>query len=154
MKLGYPRLEDLPINLPRAYLHCDYGISNIEYLKEETSIKIVVYDSSPNKYYTEYVDTYGPIYVDVGCFISGINGLVPIYDYPFIHWDKINEVKQSFLSGYENYSGYKLNPYYVDMFAYGCANCYFSQKYNSSILQYFAMKILFNSKKSNMPNPV
>ncbi|MCZ6804994.1 MAG: hypothetical protein O7D86_13995 [Proteobacteria bacterium] len=151
VELGCPSKEDLLINLPQAFLHCDYGITNIQYLEQDDSITIVVYDSSPNNYYTKYTDSYGPIYVDIGCFISGINGLVPIYDYPFIDWDKINEVKHSFVSGYESYKGCKLIPYYVDLFSYGCANCYFSHKYKSSLLQYLAMKALFNRKKSNFP---
>ena len=152
LELGYPSEKDLSINLPRAYLHCDYGITNIQYFKRYDSIKIVVYDSSPNNYYTKYPDAYGPIYVDIGSFISGINGLIPIYDYPLINWDKITEVKNSFLSGYELNVDFKLDYYYVDMFSYGCANCYFSQKYNYSILQYLAMKTLFNRKKSNIPS--
>ena len=151
LELRYPLKDDLAINLPRAYLHCDYGISNIKYLNEDTSIRIVAYDSSPNNYYTEHADTYGPIYVDIGSFISGINGLIPIYEYPLINWKKMDEVKQSFLSGYESYIGSKLNPFYVDMFSYGCAKCYFSSKYKYKIIQNLAMKVLFSKNKSNLP---
>jgi len=154
LELGYPCKEDLSISLPQSYLHCDYGISNIKYVENNNSITVVVYDSSPNIYYTEYPDTFGPIYVDIGCFIAGLNGLIPLYEYPLINWNKINEVKNKFLSGYEENTGQKLNRYYVDMFSYGCANCYFSKKYNSRILQYLAMRVLFNRRKSNIPNSV
>jgi hypothetical protein len=151
LELGYPCKEDFAIKMPLVYLHCDYGISNIKYLNKEGLRKVVVYDSSPNNYYTKHADTYGPAYVDIGTFIAGINGLIPVYEYPFINWNKINEIKSSFISGYEMSTGYRLNNFYVEMFSYGCANCYFLEKYKVPVLQRLAMKILFNSKKSNVP---
>ena len=137
--------------LPFAYMHCDYGFSNIHYIeKQNTSTELVVLDSSPNKFVTFRTDVVGPVYIDIGNMLSCIEGLVPISNYPFMKWKLLPEIKKYFLDGYRAVFKSPISNEWAEKFSYATAQCYLVKKYPWKIAQSLALKLLYNRYKGNI----
>ncbi len=136
--------------LPCAYLHCDYGFSNINYIKEENEhLQLVVLDSSPNNFATFKTGATGPVYLDIGNMISCIEGLVPVLNYPSMKWELLPEIRGYFLDGYVAHSKADISIDWVNRFTYATAKCYLTRKYPGTIRQKLALRLLFNNYKGN-----
>jgi hypothetical protein len=137
--------------LPCAHLHCDYGFSNINYIKGGNNrLQLVVLDSSPNNFATFRTGAIGPIYIDIGNMISCIEGLVPVSNYLSMKWELLPEVRGYFLDGYKTYSKTAISIEWVNRFTYATAKCYLTKKYPGKIRKKLALGLLFNKYKDNI----
>lgn len=141
-------------NLPYAFLHCDYGFSNVFYNGSRSDVNLVVLDSSPNGFSTFNTALYGPVYIDICNMMTCIEGLIPVRLYPGIKWHRLAEIKRAFLEGYGRESTAPVSSDWINRFTYAIARCYFQKKYKSSLITFLAMKTLFNGFKGNNPTKI
>lgn len=127
-----PDESEIAPHIPHAILHGDYTTSNILVEKEG---KIVIIDPSPNYHNTFFPFEYAPIYVDIGNFLSGIEGLFPYKEFFFINKKYIKLCKDSFVKGYEKEYGDNLNCGLVGTYTKHCAKNYLL-KNNGTIIYY------------------
>ncbi len=131
------------------FLHCDFGFENIEQVRSGDHELLVMFDPSPNYFTTFNSQLVGPIYVDIGNFLSGIEGLVPIKNYHKIKWKRLHHVREAFFAGYEESRGIKVDQKMSKAFSYASAYCYLSKKYKVSALRRIGLNLLFNKYKGN-----
>lgn len=134
---------------PHSFIHGDFGFSNIYYLVNNDDFKIIIIDSSYDDFTNFHSNTYASIYLDISHIISCIDGLVPFINYPFIHWKRLNDVKEAFLKAYENRSGIEIDRLWVARFAYASVVAKFSKRINNSIFRQLAIWTIYNSIKGN-----
>ena len=132
---------------PQACLHCDYGFSNVN-IHPDTR-KLVIFDPSANGFVTHNTDEYGTIYIDIGNFLSCLEGLIPLRQQIGVDWRLVTPIKEAFLRGYEQEANCDISRELASFFAYATARCYFSYKYALPILSRMAMNVLYNSWKKN-----
>jgi hypothetical protein len=132
---------------PQACLHCDYGFSNVN-IHPDTK-KLAIFDPSANGFVTQRTADFGTIYIDIGNFLSCIEGLIPLRQQIGVDWRLLTPIKEAFLSGYEQEADCDISRELASFFAYATARCYFSYKYEWPILGRMAMNVLYNSWKKN-----
>jgi hypothetical protein len=142
--------RDIP-RLPTAFLHCDYGWSNIHYRREGGGTTLIVYDASPDGMSTFAADQVGPVYVDLGSFMSCLEGRIPGQEYLRLSWKKLPVVKEAFVRGYEDVSGTEVDRRVLARFSYGIAACYFHWHHGAGRMRRIHEAILFNRLKGNWP---
>ena len=64
-------------------------------------------------------------------------------------WSRISELKNAFISGYENSSGNCVDKEVLEAVVYVSAKKYFNYKYKNRLLRFIAMHIMFNFYKGN-----
>lgn len=133
---------------PQAVLHGDYGFSNVNVVDQPAGMTIAVIDASANGFVTLRSDLRGPVYIDVGNFVSCIEGLVPLRHYPRMHWGRLPIVREAFLSGYES-AGTRIDRRLLASTVYATAACYIQRKFGSGRLAAAALRVLFNARKDN-----
>lgn len=126
------------LQIPHAILHGDYTASNILVTASE---EIVIIDPSPNFHSTFSPFEYAPIYVDIGNFLSGIEGLFPYKKFFIIKKEYIKLCKSSFIKGYESEYGEKLNFRLIKTYTKYCAKNYLEKKNN--LIIYYIKYALF-----------
>lgn len=146
-KAGCNNLDVLIDRLPHAFLHGDFGIGNLEGISNQYHQTLAVFDASPNYSTTFHTNIYGPIYVDIGNFLGGLNGLVPLRYYPFLKWKRAAILQSLFCDGYSQTSGIKCDRQVARIFAHATASSYLLKKYKSRYLRNVAMWLLYNPQK-------
>ncbi len=146
-KAGCPNFESLVATLPHAFLHCDYGLENLERIGTMDEPQLVVFDASPNYFATFHANTFGPVYVDIGNFLSVLCGMVSLKYYPFFKWRRVAILQRMFLDGYTQTSGIECNSKVAGIFSYASASSYLHKKYQQAYLHDVAMWLLFNRRK-------
>ena len=141
-------------DMPCAYLHGDFGFSNVSYIPDQAGFKIAIIDSSSDNYSTFESDTYAPIYLDLGHMAACIDGLVPIQHHPFIDWDRSAKLKESFVCAYEERSGVTVDRQWLAYFSYSCVVAKFHKQHRIPALRKFAAWIVYNGLKGNRPDVV
>lgn len=136
---------------PHAYLHCDFGFSNIYFTANREESDVIIFDPCPNGFVTFHVNTYGSIYIDLANFVSCLEGLVPLINYPKIHWESIRNLKNAFILGYESETGFIVDRDFLDLFSYFTVTRYFNHRFSRSIISNIARSIIYNSFKNNLP---
>ncbi len=81
----------------------------------------------------------------IACF----DGLVPLINYPFLKWKRVNEVKEIFLEAYEYRSGIAINRTWVSRFAYATIVAKFSKRITKPLFRQLAILLVYNSIKGN-----
>ena len=147
LNAGCANLGGLIETLPHAFLHCDYGPENVERTVEKDEPKLAVFDASPNYFATFHANSYGPVYVDIGNFLSVLCGLVSLKYYPFFKWRRVADLRNSFLHGYAQTSGIRCEPQAVTIFSRASASSYLHKKFQKTYLHDAAMWLLFNRYK-------
>lgn len=130
-----------------AFIHCDYSFGNVHV--QDISNNITIYDPCFNSFVTKNSALLAPVYIDLGNFICNLNGLLPLHDHIGIKWKKLNILKDTFISGYENKIGCVIDRGLLDVITYATARSYFSYTYRNRVFQNLAMQILFNFYKGN-----
>ncbi len=148
-KCGVNDIDSYTRRLPMTYMHCDFGFSNISVNNINGENNIVIYDASPNNFTTFRTSNLGPIYIDIGNMISCLNGLVPVWNYFHMKWNKLPALKEAFLKGYRDKSECDVDMSWADKFSYATAYCYFNKQYGESLKQKAAINMLFNKFKHN-----
>lgn len=149
-ELGVNDLSRALTGMPYAFLHGDFGFSNVHRIGE-TGSQIAVIDCSCDNYTTFASDTYAPVYVDVAHMVACMEGLFPLSNYPFVSWDRASEIKEAFLAAYEQSSGVSLERKWVSRFAYASVASKFHKEMRSRLLRKLAVWIVFNEFKNNLP---
>ena len=114
-------------NTPQAFLHSDFGFSNI--LLQKNSDTLVIIDCSPNSHTTFFC--YGSVYIDLANFLACLDGLVRVSlkQYCCFHWSHRWLLKEAFLEGYQKQSSQTLNYTLLTKITKATAMCYFRKKY-------------------------
>jgi len=146
-RAGISDFDDRYDRLPKAMLHGDYGLENIELIDSKGRFAIAVFDASPNFFSTFRADEYGPIYVDIGNFVAVLEGMVPPKFFWRMKWSRRKTLIQSFVDGYEASSGTPCDQKMVDVFSRASANAYFTRKFGNGLKQKIAFWVLFNPLK-------
>jgi len=131
----------------QVFSHCDYGFSNVHF--SEKTEEIVVFDPSSNGFITQSSVLLAPIYLDLANFICNLNGLIPLRMYAGVKWNRMSELKDIFISGYEDSSGNCVDKEVLEAIVYVTARKYFNYKYQSRLLRFVAINALFNFYKGN-----
>ena len=143
---GYARLSDLD---QEVVLHGDYGFSNIGYVESSPGFTPVVTDASANNFTTFHSNERGSPYLDLAHFVSCLDGLVPLAHYPYCHWGRLAEVRETFLSAYERTRGVVLDKHLVSALAYATTHTYFSKRFPLSAIGRLALAWVYNPVKGN-----
>ena len=133
--------------VPWSMAHCDFGFSNVRTVGPQGCIVII--DPSANGYVTFSSALYAPIYIDIANFVTCIEGLVRPRNFVSMRWERLPQVREAFLAGYERESGTSLERELVAQLSYATAYCYFKRKYSSALLARLAVRVLFNRFKHN-----
>lgn len=147
VKAGCSDFDALVGTLPHAFLHGDYGLENIELIGSPDESQLVVFDASPNYFVTFHANSFGPVYVDIGSFLSVLYGLISLKYYPFFKWQRVATLQGVFLDGYRQSSGIECNLEVVRIFSYASASSYLQKKYKQTFMHDIAMWLLFNRLK-------
>ena len=146
-KVNYLHLYDTP----HAFIHGDYGFSNVNTITSNGLISLAIIDPCPNYYFTFKANVHASIYIDLATFFSCLDGRVSIKHYRNIHWGRLNLVKQAFISGYESRTGYKINQCLLVQLTCAVTESYFFRKYGSGFRSFVAHKLIHNARKKNLP---
>jgi len=147
VKAGCSDFDALVCTLPHAFLHGDYGLENLELIGSPDDSQLVVFDASPNYFATFHTNSFGPIYVDIGNFLSVLCGLISLKYYPVFKWQRVATLQGLFLDGYSQSSGIDCNLEIARIFSYASASSYLQKKYNQKFMHDVAMWLLFNRFK-------
>ena len=134
-----------------AFIHGDYGFSNVNTIDSSALTRIAIIDPCPNYYFTYRANLYTSVYIDLATFFSCLDGRVPIRYYRCFQWDRLNLVKQAFIHGYENSTGYKINQCLLVQLTCAITESYFIRKYGSGFRSFIAIRLIHNSRKKNIP---
>jgi hypothetical protein len=148
-KLG---LDELPA-LPESWLHGDYGFSNVHYLPAQGN-RIAIIDCSSDNFTNFASDTIGPSYLDLSHMTACIDGLVPIHNHLFLNWKRAYELKEEFLSAYEQRRGVRIDREWIARFAYANVVAKFDKELSPRWLGRLAVRLVFNSAKKNLPKRI
>ena len=148
-KMKSKNLCEIIEEVPCAFLHCDYGFENIEYIGNERYWSLALFDASPNYFATFQANTFGPVYIDLGNFLSALEGLVPIKNYLNMKWERIDDLRNAFLEGYQHSSGIVYNKEIANIFSYATASSYLARKYKCNTLRKLGLMLLYNKWKGN-----
>jgi hypothetical protein len=144
------KLSEVMQTLPLAFLHGDYGPENIEApIGESARSTLTIFDASPNSASTFHTDERGPIYVDVGHFVSVIAGLLPPRLQLRARWRNRRVLAREFLTGYEASSGIACDPDIVALFARGIAGAYLHSRYPAPIAS-LATELTFSRHRGKL----
>jgi len=143
------KLPDAIRAAPMAFLHGDYGPENIEVTTHASDSRLTVFDASPNFFSTFRTDERGPIYVDVGHFVSVIAGLVPLRLQLGALWRNRLLLTQAFIEGYEASSGITCNRSTVAIFARGIAGAYLHSRY-PAVMAFVATELTFSRHRGKL----
>lgn len=146
-KAGCSDFGALIETIPHACLHGDYGMENIERIGSGGAVQLVVFDASPNYFTTFHTNTFGPVYVDIGNFLSALHGLISLKYYPLFKWKRVADLERIFLEGYSQASGIDCSLKVARIFSYASASSYLRMKYRKTYLHDLAMWLLFNRLK-------
>ena len=146
-KAGCADFDALAGMVPHAYLHGDYGLENIERIGSRDRLQLAVFDASPNYFVTFHANAFGPVYVDIGNFLSALYGLISLKYYPFFKWKRVADLERIFLDGYSHTSGINCSLKVARIFSYASASSYLQMKYQQAYLHDLAMWLLFNRLK-------
>lgn len=141
--------EEFLDSTPMAFLHGDYGFSNLCYIRDGKRHTIVIIDASPDNYSVFDCTAYGSVYLDIAHFISCLDGLIPIKYYPFANWKRIGALKEAFISGYEATSGNTIDTEWINALAYASVVSKFSQSRRQRLIRPLLLKVVYNSLKGN-----
>ncbi len=108
----------------QSVLHCDFGFSNI-FLN--ASSELVVFDPFPDFYSTFETWEISPRTRDLGMFVSCLVGRVPVSDFVFIRVDRIPELIETFVIGYNAVSDEEVSVHDVLVESSKIAKSYFSK---------------------------
>jgi hypothetical protein len=147
VKAGCSDFDAMVGTLPHAFLHGDYGLENIELVGSPDGFQLVVFDASPNYFVTFHANSFGPVYVDIGSFLSVLYGLISLKYYPLFKWNRVATLQSAFLDGYSQTSGIDCNLEIATIFSYASASSYLQKKYKRSFMHDIAMWLLFNRLK-------
>ncbi len=132
---------------PEVCLHGDYGFSNVLW-SEETG-RIATFDASPDGYSTFAAGLHGPAYLDLGQFVSCLEGRVPLSFYPRIKWKRLDELRSVFLDAYEQEFGSIIDRDCVRRFGFAVAEANTRDRLRSKIGRRLAARVLYNRLKGN-----
>lgn len=150
-KAGCCDFESRYPTLPHVFVHGDYGFENIERIGLPKPPQLVVFDASPNYFSTFSTRTYGPIYIDIGNFLSVLEGMVPLKNYPYFKWKRVKDLQLAFTDGYSEIWGSRCDLEIARVFSYASASCYMQKKYPKWHLHDIALLLLFGRlKKVNL----
>jgi hypothetical protein len=144
---NYLKLYDTP----HAFLHGDYGFSNVNTFGSSGLTSFAIIDPCPNYYFTFRVNLYASVYIDLATFLSCLDGRVSIRHYRSFQWDRLNLVKQAFVYGYENRAGYKINQCLLAQLTCAITESYFFRKYGNGFRSFIANRLIHNARKKNLP---
>jgi hypothetical protein len=128
-------------------LHADYGFSNVLWSKDTGTIATL--DPSPDWYSTFAAGLRGPAYVDLGQFVSCLEGRVPLRYYPRIKWRRLDRLRDVFLDAYETEVGNTVDRDCVRSFGFAVAEANFQDRLSSKLSLSVARKVLYNRVKGN-----
>jgi hypothetical protein len=131
----------------QVFLHGDYGFSNVFWSRETG--RIATLDPSPDGYSTFAVGLHGPPYVDLGQFVSCLEGRVPLQFYPRMRWIRLEELREVFLDAYEQESGMSIDRDCVRRFGFAIAAANFADRLPYTIGRRLAQGVLYNRFKGN-----
>jgi hypothetical protein len=132
---------------PEVCLHGDYGFSNV--LWSPDTGKIAILDPSPDGYSTFVAGLRGPAYVDLGQFVSCLEGRVPLWFYPRIKWGRLDVLRGVFLDAYEKESGSIVDRGCVRRFGFAIAEANFHDRLRTKVGRRLANQVLYNRFKGN-----
>lgn len=147
LKAGCSNFAALVGTLPHAFLHGDYGLENIERVGSTDSLQLIVFDASPNYFATFHTNSFGPVYVDIGNFLSVLYGLISPKYYPFFKWERVAILQSAFVDGYSQSTGIDCDLNAARIFSYASASSYLQKKYFQPYIHNIAMWLLFNRLK-------
>lgn len=151
-KVGGRNVQEFTKTCPQACLHTDYGFSNVAVSNQNGTDKLVVFDATANGYSSYSTAEVGPIYVDIGVFLGTLDGRVPLRHYPQMKWNRLREVKEAFLSGYEAAAQRPVDRLWASRFAYGIGLSYLrTRRCKWGPLSSLPGLLLYNSLKGNVP---
>jgi hypothetical protein len=141
-------VESLSAN-PTVPLHGDFCPQNIGYRMERNRVVPVVIDPSPDFVSTFHPWVHGPAYIDVGLFLSCLEGRVSFRHYPRIKWARIPELKEIFLASYNKCAERPVDPRLAEAVSYCIARRYFRLRFRVTPLAHGAAWLLYNRFKGN-----
>lgn len=144
---NYLNLHDTP----HAFIHGDYGFSNVNIIISGDNNSLAIIDPCPNYYYTFRVNLFASVYIDLATFLSCLDGRVPIRHYRRFQWSRLNLIKEAFLDGYESRTGCKVNRCLLACLTCAVTESYFIRKYGSGLRSLIAHKVIHNARKKNLP---
>jgi hypothetical protein len=147
-KAGCSNFATLVESLPKAFLHGDFGLRNVERIGPIDKPQLVVFDASPDRTSVFHTNAYGPVYVDIGMVMATLCGMMPFRYYPFVKWERVAILQRTFLNGYNQASSSKCEMETARIFSYGVASSYFTRFHK--IMGGFYMRLLFNKLKGKM----
>lgn len=147
---GHELIDALRV-APQAYLHGDFGFSNVCLVGEASETRIVVIDPSANGFMTTRSDISGPVYIDLANFLSCLEGLVPLRCQLRLRWRRLNDLKRAFIESYKSESGLSLDMRVLERMTYLTAATYLRYRFRVPILSRIALFLLFNPLKGNVP---
>jgi hypothetical protein len=129
-------------------LHGDFGFSNVLWSKDTGMLATL--DASPDGYSTFAAGLLGPPYVDLGQFISCLEGRVPLFWYPRMKWDRLDRLRDTFVLAYEKEAGVAVDRETVRRFGFAIAEANFEDRLSFTIARRMASRTLFNKLKGNL----
>ncbi len=119
-------------NTPQAFLHTDFGFSNLFFTSTED---LVLLDPSPNSYITFKADTFGSIYLDLGLILMCMDGLVPIAEILNIRRNRAKILSQALIKGYTRQNPIKIDYELLKKIKHAIARSYLKKRYPPGIAQ-------------------
>ncbi|HET6519068.1 MAG TPA: hypothetical protein VFG47_04535 [Geminicoccaceae bacterium] len=132
---------------PHAFLHGDFGFSNVLLLDGHAPPRIAVIDPSPNGYVTFHCDTFASVYLDLAKFVCCLDGLVPPVHHAAIDWRRAVALRDAFLDGYGARTGLAIDRRLLDGLAFATAAAKFAKEYPSPVLRRLALWLLYRPRK-------
>jgi len=146
--------EEFLSSTPQAFLHGDFGFSNICIIHDNKGSKddrkIVIIDSSYDGISILSSNTFGSNYLDLGHFVACIFGLIPIRKYFGAKWENVVAVRDQFISGYEDGNSMKIDRKLLYESAVLCASAKINKNYISPLTRKIASMILFSKRKGEI----
>lgn len=140
-----------PSRDPSACLHGDFSFANIfVHQVGSADSELVVLDPCPNGGSTHHDWEVGPVYVDLGNFLSCLEGQVPLRHHHKLHPERSTRLQLTFLRGYESVSGLNLDLQLAFAYAYAVGSAQFDVRFGR--WSFIPIKVLFNRQwKRNYP---
>lgn len=136
---------------PHAFLHADCGFGNLQSIaRSDGSLRLAVYDPSPNGHSTFAPDQFASIYLDLGSVLAALNGRVPLAQYPTIQWERMSIAKERFLESYERAMALRVDRDLAELCGFATAFASFSMWRGQGIRRFLAMSALYNRFKGNL----
>lgn len=135
--------------LPTATLHGDYSFSNVQVMPDGG---LAVIDPCPNHASTFEVWETGPIYVDIGKFLSCLEGQVPPLQMLQTSPVRNGRLQEIFLKAYEEATESPLDRAAAHAFAYAAAAVQFRRR--GKLRGAIKTSALYNRLRRNFPLPV